>query len=181
MNFFLLFSIFILLSFSSVYDIKYHRIPNFITFPAILIAILYHIYNSGYDGFRFSLLGAFTGIGLLIAPYFLGKMGAGDAKLLGAVGAFIGAKGIIISFLFTAVAGGIYALFVMILYKNENTKYLTNYYYRIINFTTSKKFVSIKNQEDARQRTKLSYGLAIAAGTGIFVIFSETGIRVLPF
>ena len=113
MNIFILISVIILISLSSVYDIKYRRIPNFITLHAILIGLFYHSYNSGFDGFRYSLLGTFTGVGLLIIPYFLGKMGGGDAKLLGAVGSFIGAKSVFITFLFTAVAGGIYALFLI--------------------------------------------------------------------
>ena len=179
MNIFILFSLIILIFLSSAYDIKYRRIPNFINFHAILIGILYHSYNSGFDGFRFSLLGTITGICLLIIPYFLGKMGAGDAKLLGAVGSFIGAKSVFIAFLFTAVAGGIYALFVIILYKSKYNGFLTNLYYSGVNFSVTRKFVSFENGDDVRQRPKLYYGLAIAAGTGILLICAVTGIEVL--
>ena len=107
----------------------------------------------------------------MIIPYFFGKMGAGDAKLLGAVGSFIGAKGVFISFLFTALAGGIYALLIIILYKNKYNGFLTNFYYSCINFAVTRKFVSFENREDIRQRPKLCYGLAIAAGTGYFYDF----------
>ena len=180
MNLFILFIIIILISLSSVYDIKYRRIPNFITFPAILIGIFYHSYNSGFDGFRFSFLGTITGIGLLIGPYFLGKMGAGDAKLLGAVGSFIGVKSVFLSFLFTALAGGIYALLIIILNKSKYSGFLTNFYYSGINFALTRKFISFEDQKDVLQRPKLCYGLAIAAGTGIFIICAVTGIKVLP-
>ena len=122
-------------------------------------------------GFDSVLFGTLTGIGLLIIPYLLGKMGAGDAKLLGAVGSFIGAKGVFISFLFTAVAGGIYALLIIFLYKNKFKGFFTNFYYSGVNFIVTRKFVSFENEEDIRQRPKLCYGLAIAAGTGIFMIF----------
>jgi prepilin peptidase CpaA len=107
-------------------------------------------------------------------------MGAGDAKLLGAVGSFIGAKGIFILFLFTAVAGGIYALLIIILYKSKYNGFLTNLYYSVVNLAVTRKFVFFENGEDVRQRPKLCYGLAIAAGTGIFVICAVTGIKVLP-
>ena len=179
MNLFILFSIIILISISGVYDIKCRRIPNFITLPAILIGILYHSYNSGLDGFQFSMLGAITGIGLLILPYFFGKMGAGDAKLLGAVGSFIGSKSVFISFLFTAVAGGIYALLIIILNKSKYNRFLINFYYSGLNFAATRKFVSFEDQEDVRQRPKLCYGLAIAAGTGTFLICAVTGIEIL--
>ena len=146
----------------------------------MLIGILYHSYNSGFYGFRFSMLGTITGIGLLIGPYFFGKMGAGDAKLLGAVGSFIGFKSVFISFLFTAVAGGIYALLIIVLNKSKYNGFLTNFYYSALNFFVTRKLVSFEDQEDIRQRPKLCYGLAIAAGTGIFIIFEVAGIKVLP-
>jgi prepilin peptidase CpaA len=126
------------------------------------------------------MLGTIMGIGLLIVPYFFGKMGAGDAKLLGAVGSFIGYKSVFITFLLTGLAGGIYALLIIILYKSKYDGFLTNLYYSGINFVATGKFVSFENKENARQRTKLCYGLAIAAGTGIFMIFEVAGIKVLP-
>ena len=180
MSIFIISSFIILISLSSVYDIKYRRIPNFLTYPAILIGLTYHSYISGTDGVRFSLFGFLTGTGLLIFPYLRGKMGAGDAKLLGAVGSFIGARGIFISFLFTAVAGGLYALLIIILHKSKYDKFLTNLYYSGVNFAVARKFVSFENGEDVQQRPKLCYGLAIAAGTGIFMICTVAGIQVLP-
>ena len=180
MSFFTFLIIITLILFSSVYDIKYQRIPNFLTIPAMLVGIIYQTYISGLGGCRFSLIGTFTGIGLLIVPYFLGKIGAGDAKLLGAVGSFVGAEGILITFLFTALVGGIYALLIIIIYKSKYNGFFRNFYYSCVNFAVTLKFVSFENGEDIRQRPKLCYGLAIAAGTGIFMICAVTGTKVLP-
>ena len=165
---------------SSVFDFKYQRIPNFITYPSILIGIIYHSYISGFDGFWFSILGTLAGIGLLLIPYLLGKMGAGDAKLLGAVGSYIGAKSIFITFLFTAIAGGIYALLILFLYNKKFKGFFTKFYYSGVNLLVTRQYVSFNNEEDIRQRPKLCYGLAIAAGTGIFIIFEVAGIKALP-
>jgi prepilin peptidase CpaA len=107
-------------------------------------------------------------------------MGAGDAKLLGAVGSFIGVKSVFLSFLFTALAGGIYALYIIILNKSKYSGFLTKFYYSCINFALTRKFISFEDQKDVLKRPKLCYGLAIAAGTGIFIIFEITGIKVLP-
>jgi prepilin peptidase CpaA len=180
MNLFVILIIICIIFLSSFYDIKYRRIPNFITFPAFLIGIIYHSYNFGFDGFCFSLLGAITGTSLLFIPYFFEKMGAGDAKLLGAVGSFFGFEGVLITFFFTALFGGIYALLIIILYKNKYHGFLTNFYYSCINFAVTRKIVSFEDIEDVRQRPKLCYGLAIAAGTGTFMIFEVAGIKVLP-
>jgi len=170
----------IIITISSIIDYKYKRIPNYVTYPSILFGISYHFYTSGLDGLLFSLFGIIAGIGLLIIPYFLDKIGAGDAKLLGAIGSFIGAKSVFISFLYTAVAGGLYALLIMFLYKNKYNGYFKNFYYSGVNFVVTGKFYSFEDREDISQRPKLCYGLAIAAGTGIFIIFEVAGIKVLP-
>ena len=180
MGSFLLINIGILISLSAIYDIKYRRIPNLFTYPAMLIGLLYNIKISGIEGMQFSLIGILSGIGLLIIPYILGKMGAGDAKLLGAIGSFIGAKGVFVSFLITALAGGFYALFIIILYNQKFEGFFTNFYYSCVNLIVTRQYVSFENQEDIRQRPKICYGLAIAAGTGIFMICAVTGIEILP-
>ena len=181
MDIFAFFAISVLITLSSVYDIRFRRIPNFLTYSALVIGLSYHIYISGVEGFQFSILGTFTGIGLLIIPYFLGKMGAGDAKLLGAVGSYIGAKSIFITFLFTAIAGGIYALLILILYNKKCKGFFTNFYYSGVNLLVTRQYVSFNNEEVIRQRPKLCYGLAIAAGTGIFMICKLTGIEIILF
>ena len=47
-----------------------------------------------------------------------GKMGAGDVKLMGAVGSILGPAGVFNAFLFTAIVGGIYAI-IILLYKGR--------------------------------------------------------------
>lgn len=103
-----------ILAAATAIDLRSQRIPNYLTLPSILIALILHSAVSGVDGFLFSLWGAVAGIALLFLPYMMGGMGAGDAKLMGAVGAFVGAKGVFLAFLLTAIAGGLYALWVLI-------------------------------------------------------------------
>ena len=50
---------------------------------------------------------------LLIVFYLMGMMGAGDVKLMGAVGSILGPAGVFKAFLFTAIVGGIYAVIVL--------------------------------------------------------------------
>ena len=49
--------LFAVLSISAIIDFRIQKIPNLITFPAILIAIIYHSILTGFSGFTFSLLG----------------------------------------------------------------------------------------------------------------------------
>ena len=171
--------IFLLVS-ASFLDIRIYRIPNILTYSYIFLGFTYNSYIFGYEGFIFSMLGTLAGIGLLFIPYILGWMGAGDAKLLGAVGSFIGANGVFISFLFTALAGGIYALLIIILYNSKFKGFFTNLYYSGVHLFVTQQYVSFEDEEDVRQRPKLCYGLAIAAGTGIYMFCMTYGIEVLP-
>ena len=93
-------------------DVRVRKIPNLLTFPAMATALAFHSITGGWKGFLFSAEGLALGIALFLIPYIMGGMGAGDAKLMGAIGAIIGPRGVFLASLFTAVAGGIYALIV---------------------------------------------------------------------
>lgn len=69
-----------------------------------------HIGLHGFEGLYFSLEGIGMGIALLLGFYALGGMGAGDVKLLGVVGGFLGPTGVLNAFLVTALLGGAYAV-----------------------------------------------------------------------
>ena len=102
-----------LLMISAMTDIKWKKIPNALTFPVMLIGLFAHGFMSGASGFLYSIEGLFLGLALLIVFYFMGMMGAGDVKLMGAVGSILGPAGVFKAFLFTAIVGGIYAMIVL--------------------------------------------------------------------
>ncbi len=84
------------------------------TLPAILTGLAYNVLLDGRDGFFFSTLGLIFGIGLLILPYFMGGMGAGDVKLMGAIGSIVGPVMIFRIFLVSAVLGLAFSIIVII-------------------------------------------------------------------
>ncbi|MBT8395703.1 MAG: prepilin peptidase [Gemmatimonadetes bacterium] len=92
-----------------VTDIRERRIPNKITVPGLLIGLAIAAAMRG--GFPVgALLGALLAL-MVSAPLFaLGGIGAGDAKLLTAVGAFVGPGGLFSVFLYGALAGGVLAI-----------------------------------------------------------------------
>jgi prepilin peptidase CpaA len=73
-------------------DIRWNRIPNSFTVPIFLAAVVYHGITSGLSGAAMSLLGFALGMGLLLIPWMFGGGGAGDVKLMAAVGAWFGPK-----------------------------------------------------------------------------------------
>lgn len=112
----LTFSLLTVLLLSALTDAWWRKIPNWLTFPAMVGAIALHIGLHGYAGLLFSLEGIGVGIGLLLGFYVLGGMGAGDVKLLGVVGGFVGPTGVLVAFLMTAVLGGAYAVALLIVH-----------------------------------------------------------------
>jgi prepilin peptidase CpaA len=64
----------------------------------------------GWSGVLLALAGWGSGLLLLFPFYALGGMGAGDVKLLGAFGAWLGPEGALWTALFGALAGGVLAL-----------------------------------------------------------------------
>lgn len=103
-----------MLALAVIYDVRSRRIPNWIVFSGIAIALLYHLYLGGYSGFFFSFKGLLLGICLIVLPFALGGMGAGDVKLLGMVGALKGSVFVFYSFLGMALWGGIIALILLL-------------------------------------------------------------------
>lgn len=84
-----------------------------ITYPMAAFGLLYHLHASGMNGLIFSITGILAGAALLLVFHCLGKMGAGDVKLMAAVGSILGPAGVFTAALYSALAGGIYALFVL--------------------------------------------------------------------
>ena len=83
-------------------------------------------YYAGLGGIKDSLLGLFLGVVLLILPFALGGMGAGDVKLLAAVGALNGPSFVLYTFLYGAIAGGILAVFYALL-RGQFSRVIANF------------------------------------------------------
>jgi prepilin peptidase CpaA len=94
----------------SVFDVKSRRIPNFITFPAFLFGLALHLALGGWRQLLASLAaGILCGLVFLVF-YIAGGMGAGDVKLITAVGCIAGMSHIAYLLVLTALCGGVMAV-----------------------------------------------------------------------
>lgn len=143
-----------------VYEIRFSRIPNWITFPAMAAGIAYHVCSGGVSGFVTGTCGLLTGFSIFFVFYVLGGLVAGDIKLMAALGALLGPKDILFAAAFTAIAGGIYAS--ILLLTRANRKEVVRYR------KMAKGLLCTGNLtypgSDNEQTTPLRYGIAIAAG-----------------
>jgi prepilin peptidase CpaA len=80
------------------WDAKLFRIPNVVTFPLLLGGVAYHFWADGWPGLVFSVAGVVVGGTLLLGPYLLGGIGAGDVKLLAAMGAWLQTRLVLLIF-----------------------------------------------------------------------------------
>jgi len=150
-------------------DLSQRRIPNLLTFPAMLLGMLVHSYNSSLDGLLFSTGGLALGLGLLLVFYLFGMMGAGDVKLMAAVGSFLGPMGVFQAFLFTAMSGGIYAVAVLLL-KGQLWRFLKRIGLSLYLSIAQRKPAMLPD-DGAKELPVLCYGLAIAFGTTVSMFY----------
>src|SRR4051794_10810922 len=104
----------VILIISVITDLRNRKILNIVTLPTILLALFYYSFSTGFQGFAFSGLGFLVGIGILFIPFVMGGIGAGDVKLLAAIGALKGMMFVLYTGLFAGVIGGLIAVFILI-------------------------------------------------------------------
>lgn len=151
-------------------DLRQRRIPNVLTYPTALTALLAYYVIGGWDGFLFSFSGLIFGFLLFLFPYFMGGMGAGDVKLMSAVGAVLGFQQTAISFLFIAVCGGIMALGFMAYRRNLKHKIL-NTFLAILNLGMHQDTSLLKVDKDKITQEGIPYGVAITSGVFLFFLY----------
>lgn len=101
-----------LVVFACIPDLRTRRIPNALTLGAAVVALGFHAATNGLSGLALSAGGWLLGVALFFPMFALRGMGAGDVKLLAAVGAWLGPAQVIWVALITSVAGGVLGLLV---------------------------------------------------------------------
>jgi len=95
-------------------DYSQRRVPNWLNAALIVVGFAAQgVLNGGaglYDGF----LGMWTGFGLLIVPWMMHGMGAGDVKLMAAIGVWFGPLLTLYAFVVGAIVGGIAAVVMIV-------------------------------------------------------------------
>jgi prepilin peptidase CpaA len=97
-----------------IVDVRTRRIPNLLCLATLIAGFGIQALDAGLDGIQSGAAGLLTGLAVLLPLYLSGGMGAGDVKLMAAVGVFLGAPAALIAGLValltgSAIAGGVAA------------------------------------------------------------------------
>ncbi|MCP5246135.1 MAG: prepilin peptidase [Burkholderiales bacterium] len=172
----------ILLLNAALQDYRGYRIKNSLVISGAFLGILLNTVTPVGLGFYASLIGWSVGLLLLLPFYMFRMMGAGDVKLVAMVGAFLGPQATITALLYILVAGGVLSIYVAWhrgLIKEpfcEVRNLLRQFIVNLVkcNIRSSPSFNTFTVSPDAGNRlnesaSRLPYGVAIAAGTLIFL------------
>jgi prepilin peptidase CpaA len=167
--------LFVLIFAAMLFDVRSHRIPNWLVLAGLLIGVGFHTFVSSGWGLSHALKGAAVGFGLFLPLYVLRVMGAGDVKLMSMVGAFLGPASALGAVLTTLLAGGVLAIGAA-LWKGALPRLFANI--RVMLSHAAVRAVSGAGAGIEAAPTSagtLPYAVAIAGGTFIQVMLARSG------
>jgi prepilin peptidase CpaA len=149
-------------------DWRSRRIPNWLTVPGVLVGVTVNLLTGGWPGLKTSLLGAGFGLLVLLPFVFLRSLGAGDWKLAGALGAFVGWEVLMTLLMGSILVAGVMAL-ALVIYKRRFKETLGNIG-RLLGSILMLRMPGAEVSLDNPQSLKIPYGVALALTTLLFGI-----------
>jgi prepilin peptidase CpaA len=156
-------------------DWRSRRIPNWLTVTGLVTGIAANAIAGGWPGLKTSLLGAGLGLLVLLPFVLVRSLGAGDWKLAGALGAFVGPAVLADLLMGSVFVAGIMAL-ALVIYKRrfkETMRNIGRMLASMVTFRMPGPEVSLDNP----QSLKVPYGVALALTTLLFGVGKVWGAR----
>lgn len=161
-----------LVAIAAATDLHNHRIPNWLVATALLLALPLQTYLHGLGvGTSAWALGALTGLAPLLVAYLLRAVGAGDAKLMAAIGAFVGPHAVLQIVLATFLVGGLMALAVM-LSRKQTRQALANLTAQFLWLPMAWHGPASGSDIKIEKTYRLPYAVAIAGG--VLLVMTDT-------
>lgn len=148
---------------ASFYDATTKRIPNWISLILIISGVSWNFFSTDGMGLRISGAGLAAGLLLMLPGYVLASMGAGDVKLMAAIGSVVGfSKVLDIVFYSYMIMFVISVIFIIV--KGDMLKLLGRYKALIYGFFSGiLSYQQPDTSEAAGQRLPLAPAIALAA------------------
>ena len=158
---------------AGITDWRSRRIPNWLTVPAAVVGVAVNAWLRGWAGARDSLLGLGLGLLLLLPFVLLRSLGAGDWKLVGALGAFFGPSNLIAVLFATALVAGFMAL-LLVIWKGRFLQTLKNMG-RLLAALFSFHLPGQELTLDDPQSAKVPFGVAVAIAVIVYTARQTLG------
>lgn len=95
-------------------DLLEHRVPNALNLAGLILGLGLACLADGSSGIAYSAGGALVGCAALLPLYMAGGTGAGDVKLMGATGTFLGPSGAMLAAALTLITGAVLAIVIVL-------------------------------------------------------------------
>ena len=145
-------------------DLKERRIPNWLTYPGIGLGLAARSALMGWKGLVTGLEGCLLAGGIMLVFFMVRAMGAGDVKIMAAIGSFVGPRDAVTVLLATAICGGVLAI-AYALYRRRMVSTLKNVGSVLRFHAWAGVQAHPELNLDNPTALRMPYGLAIALGT----------------
>jgi prepilin peptidase CpaA len=155
---------------AAVYDVRTRKIPNWLNLSGVILGLGLNTLLLHAHGIVVALLGMGLALLIYVPLYLIRGMGAGDVKLMAAVGSIAGPQNWLGIFLVTAILGGI-AAFALVLSKRRIPETLANLSTILGELTHAKAPFHKDPALDMRSQRSLGlpHGAVIAVGSLAFL------------
>ena len=162
---------------AAVFDLAWRKIPNLLTFPLLLAGLIWALSFHGLVGLADSAAACATLMFPFVLLFIFAQGGAGDAKLMGAIGAWLGVMNGLAVLAGVSIMGIVFGL-AYAATKRRFGRVVWAVYYTACNFMLRLVGRGVHGVNDLTAPTssslKMPYGLAICAGVclscaGVFI------------
>jgi prepilin peptidase CpaA len=144
-------------------DFRTRRIPNLLSVGGLVVALLLQYIEHDWEGVINGLTGCATGFFIYLILYAVGAMGAGDVKLMAAVGGFLGWPSTLLAVILST-AVGVAASLLLLCVCGGITDYLSRYGLMLKHLLLTGQINYIAPQPGSTATRRFPYAFAIAIG-----------------
>ncbi len=162
---------------AAVIDGRRLRVPNWLTYHFLIGGLVYAYWKGGNGMLGWSLAGAGVGLASLLPLYAIGGMGAGDVKLMAAMGAWIGPWFTLWAFVSSALTGSLIAI-LMMMWSGELYAHLAMTHIIGREVLTVRRPTALAARAEKRKPTMLLLPYAIPIAVGSIVYLAWKGFLI---
>ncbi len=156
---------------AAIWDIRTTLIPNWLTGPVVAAGLIYAAYSNGLSGLGAAVAACVLVASPYLALFLLGRGGAGDAKLMAAIGAWLGIAGGLVALCCVAVVGAVFATLRVLIHPERRmlfSRLIASIHTYVIALMWGRRGLAILRTEPQEQAALDSQWVTIPYGVAIF-------------